>query len=542
MINAELNYNPYLRETNIKFNGQVPRVNSLVEKYLMEPLQTWADKIPRIFYDEMNGYDFELIFTGTALDCAYVRNAFRNANVSEESVRIFHKNELDPRKVKLEYIDLLLSWLQTHQNRKFDYELFVQENNDTLETNFTCVLLNMETDVVFEDYPVSFESIDEIHDLDNTDLKNTPIVLSINNQSIKLLGKNVEYLLARKDVLASQIFFIVGDSLKVNTIERTIKDLGIDCPQTIGAVNDDLLKRYLDIYPVTDYINKVIHLLRAKEKTIYELLEKEKLERVISNKEIHLRLDQLEGKIRKLKTSAELFVHRDNLEDIPQLQTAKLYLNSRISSWRNRKTKITKEQEAIFMSEELVSEIQNGYQTFVNDILNCVCQVREQLESDYRRWFRSGGMQLEYSPEVLFPDKTNECALAISNEDFLQLKEEKYVTAKEDLLGKLFKPLPEKNIDLVLETTYYCQKWREHALHLVASPADEIIQKRNVMLKKYAHDLAEQYLLQLEHLIDVHTEEKNLVSSQLSEEERKLQLDHNWFVEFQEQLRRIERG
>ena len=33
MINAELSYNPFLMETEIRFNGQPPRVNSLVEKY-----------------------------------------------------------------------------------------------------------------------------------------------------------------------------------------------------------------------------------------------------------------------------------------------------------------------------------------------------------------------------------------------------------------------------------------------------------------------------------------------------------------------------
>lgn len=33
MVKVELNYNPYLLETSIKFNGQEPRINSLVEKF-----------------------------------------------------------------------------------------------------------------------------------------------------------------------------------------------------------------------------------------------------------------------------------------------------------------------------------------------------------------------------------------------------------------------------------------------------------------------------------------------------------------------------
>ena len=58
MINAELSYNPYLMETNIRFNGQPPRINSLVEKYQNMSLQSWISRIPKIFYDEMNGYYF----------------------------------------------------------------------------------------------------------------------------------------------------------------------------------------------------------------------------------------------------------------------------------------------------------------------------------------------------------------------------------------------------------------------------------------------------------------------------------------------------
>ena len=58
MVKAELSYNPYLQETDIKFNGQSPRINSHVEKYMDKKLQIWIKKIPRIFKDEMNGYGY----------------------------------------------------------------------------------------------------------------------------------------------------------------------------------------------------------------------------------------------------------------------------------------------------------------------------------------------------------------------------------------------------------------------------------------------------------------------------------------------------
>ena len=68
MIHAELIHNPYLLQTSVSFNGQPPRINSQVEKYEHTMLKEWIDRIPQIFYDEMNGYDFDFNFVGTKSD------------------------------------------------------------------------------------------------------------------------------------------------------------------------------------------------------------------------------------------------------------------------------------------------------------------------------------------------------------------------------------------------------------------------------------------------------------------------------------------
>ncbi|MGL4953199.1 MAG: hypothetical protein ACRC5Q_05290, partial [Culicoidibacterales bacterium] len=68
MVKAELSHNPYILETKVKFNNQPPKINSLIEKYEQKNLHTWIDKIPTIFYQEMNGYDFEFDFSGTETD------------------------------------------------------------------------------------------------------------------------------------------------------------------------------------------------------------------------------------------------------------------------------------------------------------------------------------------------------------------------------------------------------------------------------------------------------------------------------------------
>ena len=76
MIKTELDYNPYLLETKIKFNNNKPRINSLVEKHIGSSLQSWVKDVPTIFRDEMNGYDFEFYFSGTDLEFNELKTIF----------------------------------------------------------------------------------------------------------------------------------------------------------------------------------------------------------------------------------------------------------------------------------------------------------------------------------------------------------------------------------------------------------------------------------------------------------------------------------
>ena len=141
MVKAELSYNPYLQETQIRFNGQSPRINSHVEKYLDKKLQTWIHELPLIFRDEMNGYDFELEFTGTKLDYEELKRSFSNAGVSDAQVHIFHKNELDERDDKLKKIDQLLTWLDETSNRRYNIKAVRSENYDLLDADYEYIIV-----------------------------------------------------------------------------------------------------------------------------------------------------------------------------------------------------------------------------------------------------------------------------------------------------------------------------------------------------------------------------------------------------------------
>lgn len=142
MINAELNHNPYLLQTSVMFNGHPPRINSQVEKYDAITLKDWIEKVPQIFHDEMNGYDFDLNFTGTKSDFETLCDTFTRAGITNDMVRLFHKNELEDAETKSAAIDSLIQWLRDNPNRKFDFDAFYAANEELFEGSYPYIVIN----------------------------------------------------------------------------------------------------------------------------------------------------------------------------------------------------------------------------------------------------------------------------------------------------------------------------------------------------------------------------------------------------------------
>lgn len=143
MISAELEHNPYLLETDVKFNGQSPKINSQIEKYENQLLSDWVKNVPKIFYDEMNGYDFEFFFSGTEYDFQKLNQAFAQAGVTQEQVRLIMRNELEDAEVKSNEIKGMIDWLRLERNRQFDFDTFYDVNKGLFEETFSCVLVRV---------------------------------------------------------------------------------------------------------------------------------------------------------------------------------------------------------------------------------------------------------------------------------------------------------------------------------------------------------------------------------------------------------------
>ena len=108
--------------------------------------------------------------------------------------------------------------------------------------------------------------------------------------------------------------------------------------------------------------------------------------------------------------------------------------------------------------------------------------------------------------------------------------------------GKLFKAAEETPQEPVLETTYYYEKWRSYATGIIEPVADKMIAEAYADLQEYFKQLSAAFVERIGQLIQEVTEEKEQVSSQLSEDERLLQADNDWHTAFCDKLRDIERS
>ena len=543
MINVELNYNPYLMETNIRFNGQPPRINSLVEKYQNMSLQSWISRIPKIFYDEMNGYYFELDFTGTELDYEALCNTFRRAGITNEIVPIVHKQCLEDRITKQKEMENLLGWLRDNPNDRFDYDAFRAENSELFDSGYSYIYLHGRSldDAILKDINVSVEHVDKVEELNNTDLDYTPILIHITDKTLPMLAAELAYFKARKDVTEEQLFFSIGATLDRMTIDRVIRDLGILNPKLVETPADLPVRRYLEVYPITAFIRNSLDILRGASNNIWEKLEKDNEESIVKNREIHEKIDSINDALERLRNAEEFF--KEYPDSVPSgfMTEMEEELLKKISDWRGKKIKINKFEEAVPAAGELERDTKQLVLTYGNrirtDTDDKISGLRKDFETEYSNIHYD-----DFEPETKVLDLLEIGTVEAFAQKLLELKEEKYVEAKEDLIGMLFKARQSDEREMVLETTYYYKTWRDYAADLVKKVVNAYEEQLKLIYKKYLNSLRNEYIHHIKAAIEQEELKKNGVESQLSEDEKLLQNDNMWLAKFNEQRVAIERG
>ena len=543
MIKAELSYNPYLGKTDVRFNGQTPKINSLVEKYSEDILNDWIDLVPEIFHDEMNGYGFELDFTGTALDCRNLRSAFQRLNIAEDDVEIFHKNELESRVVKVERIERLLDWLEKNPNRNFDYASFKQSNTGLLDDLYIYKIIqgeNIEADSL-KNEDIAVENINSIQELDPTNLTYVPILIYVSERSINSLRRNIQYLKDRDDVKPNQVFFYISEAFDVEKITRVIHDLGVRNPQIVSELYDEKIKEYFEIYPITEYIRDTVIITREITANISNRLAKQDRDNQITERRASTTAFKSDFNIQELKKLDDAFANRDNI-DIPEsFKSAKETLLSTISNWRNKKTVITTDDEALTTAHEFEMMFSGAYEAFWNSINVSLIREEEIIQKKYQSMYASGGIDMYYRPSVDLTSRIPSFSAPSFQDALMNIKDERYVKQKDGIIDQVFKNNSStKFMERVI--AYYYKDWRAYVLKLASDMADKDIDCRLTMVKQYASSLAEAYQSHINKLLTEEISKKNNEMNQLSEAEKLLQIDTDWLNAFVDQINAIERG
>ena len=544
MVKAELSYNPYLQETEVKFNGRSPRINSLIEKFQNKRLQEWIKDIPSIFHDEMNGYNFDLVFKGTAMDFQELEKSFIEAKVSKEQINLVFSKEMESRIIKTVELDEALEWLEQNRNRVLDYDKFKSDNDELLFGSFPFVIIkgNVRAISLYENLKIEPENVASVDELKNADLHNTPVLFYLDHATLPYLQHELSELLKRSDISQNQIFFYIAPSLRKGMVKRIIRDLAVENPQIVDSLQEECIKQYFEMFPISDYISDTLRILRNKTNEISEQLAQEDQKRQEENKEKYELIHECERNITALKESEELFRTQENSELDNSWVEAEDKLIGQISKWQSRRTKATGEVEGNFWAEEFDKLLSKSFNEFTQSLWSSFFELREKIKNDYYLWYQRAGVDTLYNTSDI---TCGDFAIGIIppiKEELLKMKEENYVTPKEDnILGFIFNTQQKPQPETVLEISYFLQNWREYAEDIAGKRADQLINQAKEILTKYKNDLTERYTEHIAFLISQETEKKDQVIATLSEEERLLQNDMDWLHEIEDKLTRIER-
>ena len=540
MIKAELIHNPYLLETTVRFNGKEPRINCQIEKYENQALNMWVERIPEIFYNEMNGYDFELLFTGTRPDYEAVRRTFRKAGVTSEEVQITHKNELEDAYKKSEEIMQFLGWLADNRNKRFDYDHFREEYASFFDDPYPFIIVNGKNAQI-DGIPISVDTVSTVGELQNTDLINTPIVFYIDNTKVPSRRSEIECLLNRDDVVKEQLFFFMSQELTALQKERATAELGIDNPQIIYSFEDESLKMYMEYYPITEYIRASIQLFRKISSSISEELAEANRRSVVVNESVHNEIAKQEEIISSLKAAEDFYVGRDNFIFPEEILAEERILFESIAKWKSKRTKVVGEVEIERMATLLQAEVKTRFENYVSSVRDmCIAkadEIKEKFTTRYReleeidRYEPAVGFKRVYMPT--YPEITDE---------IMKLKEITYVEKPKDFLGGLFKKADSESSEPQQIITAYLDQWRKKTYDLIMPLAIHYMDEYAEKLALYYNELARGYGNHLHSLLMNNREKKEKTATQLSGDERLLQIDNDWYAAFADQLEHIERG
>lgn len=539
MISVEFSHNPYLKETDVLFNGRVPKVNSAVEKHLDEQLSDWVGDVPRILHDEMSGYDFDLVFSGTLADFESLRKSFKAAGVADGEVRFSHKCALRDARSKKEDVRSLLEWLAAVENRRFSYGDMVLEHPELLEDSFPLIALHGSE---FDGSGLlSVEEIGEVGDLESTDLTNTPILFHVTKGSWPDLKQEVRWLMKEKGVSPGQLFFVVHPPLSKGSTVRALEEAGVGGPRVVAGSADDIVGEYVNSYPLTEYVRNAVSTIGSYAMQIEEDLQEELEAMRRSGAEDRAKLLGLDEEIDRLKEVEESFARIGEIDQPRELIFAKLELTDVLGRWRSRKTKVTGDAEIASWADSHEAAVAEAFRGFVRLADAITEKARKEEDALLSSLYVQAGVDTCFRAEGSIAPQFDDAGLPDIKQAALELVTVSYEDQKNDFF-RIFNPGDVGPDGKVRVASCHLDQWRDKAVKLVSPVAEGVIRSRRAYLSDYRARRVEAYAKHVEELIAVRRNAKEQLVARLSDDERALQEDLDWLGELNDRINEIKRG
>lgn len=544
MVKVELKYNPYVLETKVYFNGQLPKINSQIEKFENKRLFVWSDKLLDILYSEMNGYDFDLDFSGTKADYEKIKYLIEKNHLNSE-IRLNFVNRLEEAAKKCRRFKEMITWLKRSSIEEFHFLEFWDINQEyMIENNLLYVLVDKKVaDFSIEDLDVNVESIDSITQLPEN-IGFYPVLLVLDADKEAEFRQNLLALLQRKDLIADQIFILISENLNLAYYIRLINDLGLKQPQFIHSIDSPLIYDYFENYVRIDFLFKALKILETQKDMTSSKLDQKFETMKQNNREIFEKISKLDKEIADIQSSIEQFENWRLVMYKNEFEKLYVQLNETITHWKSRTKQIRNDSEAEKMMKELQGLTEKSLFEFKNAANRLFDDKLSELMNIFSRLYKDSNIQ-----DSFYVHSRNELIISkyeVKNfsEKLRVLRQERLVP-KEDIFGlinRIVKNEQNKIQELVPDITYDLDKFREIACNETLPIAQNLLIDIENRLQSIQLYIVDEYKTHLSTILNEKLLEKANEANQLSAAEKHLQDKKDWLIEFSGQLSEIERG